>query len=122
MPLISSIAVGLIAILHVGFLWLEMVLWDKPAGRDIFGTSEIFARESKALAANQGLYNGFLAAGLVWSLVPVGAPDSATAIATFFLACATIAGLFGAATVSRRILFVQAVPAAIALILVMRGI
>lgn len=122
MPLISSIAVGLVALLHIGFLWLEMVLWDKPQGRRIFGTSETFATESKALAANQGLYNGFLAAGLVWSLVPVGAPDSAQAIALFFLGCVTVAGLFGAFSVSRRILFVQAAPAALALILVARGI
>lgn len=122
MPLISSIAIALIALLHVGFLWLEMVLWDKPQGMRIFGTSEAFSRESKALAANQGLYNGFLAAGLIWSLWPVGAPDAAQPIALFFLGCVIIAGLFGAAKVSRRILFVQAAPAAIAFILVFAGI
>lgn len=118
MPLVSSIAVGLIAILHFGFLWLEMVLWDKPQGRRIFATSEEFARESKALAGNQGLYNGFLAAGLLWSLLPVGAPDSAQPIALFFLGCVIIAGLYGSVTVSRRILFVQAAPATVAFALV----
>ncbi len=122
MPLISSIAVGLVALLHAGFMWLEMVFWDKPVGRRIFGTSETFAAESKALAANQGLYNGFLATGLVWSLLPVGVPESAQAIALFFLGCVTIAGFFGAFTVSRRILFIQAAPAALALVLVARGI
>lgn len=118
MPLLSSIAVGLVALLHLGFLWLEMVLWDKPQGRRIFGTTEEFARQSKALAANQGLYNGFLAAGLIWSLVPVGANDAGRAIALFFLGCVMVAGVFGAATVSRRILFIQAAPGALGFLLV----
>lgn len=122
MPLISSIAVFVIAVMHLGFMWLEIVLWDKPQGRRIFNTSEAFATQSKALAANQGLYNGFLATGLLWSLLPVGAVESAKAIALFFLGCVTIAGLFGAFTVSRRILFIQAAPAALALILVARNV
>jgi putative membrane protein len=111
---LALLAAGLVALLHVGFLVLEMFLWDRPAGRRVFGTSREFAAESKALAANQGLYNGFLAAGLAWGiwLGADGAP-----VRTFFLLCVLAAGLFGAATVSRRILLVQGAPAALALLL-----
>ncbi len=84
-------------------------------GRKIFGLKQDFATQSKTLAANQGLYNGFLAAGLIWSLFPVGAPGAAIPLATFFLSCVIVAGLYGAATVSKMILFVQAFPAIIAL-------
>ena len=116
MPLTARILIGLVAFLHVGFLVLEMFLWNKPLGRRVFGLERDFADRSRTLAANQGLYNGFLAAGLAWSLFPVGAPSADLAIATFFLACVTIAGLYGAATASGMILFVQAVPAIIALV------
>jgi putative membrane protein len=113
---VAAIAVGLIALLHVWFLVLEMFLWDKPAGLKAFGQTREAAQASKVLAANQGLYNGFLAAGLFWGLA-LGA--AGTGVKVFFLACVIVAGLFGAATASRKILFVQALPAAIALVLVL---
>lgn len=113
MGLFANVLIAIVAALHFGFLYLEMFLWDKPAGRRVFRTSEEVARQSKTLAMNQGLYNGFLAAGLVWSLFA----DDATKI--FFLSCVVIAGVFGALTVSRRIFLVQALPAIIALILVL---
>jgi putative membrane protein len=112
----AAILIGVVAALHVGFLVLEMLFWDRPLGRRTFGLTREFAAESKALAANQGLYNGFLAAGLVWSLL-LG--DAGTAIAVFFLGCVLVAGVFGAATVSRKILWVQALPAAVALAFVL---
>src|SRR5438874_2243835 len=91
-----------------------MFLWTKPVGRRVFGTTEQFARESATLAANQGLYNGFLAAGLVWAVILGGA---GLGIRVFFLVCVIIAGVYGAATANRRILYVQALPAVIALVL-----
>ena len=100
------------------FMYLEMVAWDQPLGRKTFGTTAEFATASKALAANQGLYNGFLVAGLVWGLY-LG--EAGFAVKTFFLGCVVVAGLFGAATVSRRILFVQALPAVVALIALSAG-
>jgi len=109
---IADVLVGCIALLHVYILVLEMFLWDKPAGLRAFGLTQSAAAASKVLAANQGLYNGFLAAGLIWGLL-LG--TSGTPIKVFFLCCVLLAGLFGAATASRKILFVQAVPAAIAL-------
>lgn len=118
MSILVGILVGFIALTHFWFLAIEMFLWDKPAGMRIFRTDPDFAKKSKALAANMGLYNGFLAAGLVWSLWPIGAPDAARAIATFFLLCIIIAGVFGAATSSRRILWLQAAPALVVLALV----
>jgi putative membrane protein len=112
----ADIAVALVALLHVYFLVLEMFLWDTAYGRRIFGMGPGKAATTKQLAMNQGLYNGFLAAGLIWGLVlgPAG-----LAIKVFFLACVIIAGVFGAFTASRKILWVQAVPAAIALGLVL---
>jgi putative membrane protein len=115
MTTIATILVALIALLHIYILVLEMFLWDKPAGLRAFGQTREAAAASKVLAANQGLYNGFLAAGLFWGL-SLGA--AGTDIKVFFLCCVLVAGLYGAATASRRILFVQAVPAAIALALV----
>ena len=115
MNLVAAILVGAIALLHVYILVLEMFLWTTPRGRKAFGLSEDFARQTKVLAANQGLYNGFLAAGLAWSLVhPM--PEFAWQIALFFLACIAVAGIYGAATSSRRILFIQTVPAVIAIL------
>ena len=115
MTLLANIAVALVAALHTYFLVLEMFLWDKPAGLKAFGQTLEQAQASKVLAANQGLYNGFLAAGLVWGLT-LGA--AGLGIKTFFLACVVVAGLYGAATASRKILFIQAVPAALALVFV----
>lgn len=112
MSMLATVLVALVALLHVYFLVLEMFLWDKPAGLKAFGQTLEAAQASKVLAANQGLYNGFLAAGLFWGIA-LGA--GGTAVKIFFLACVIVAGLFGAATASRKILFVQALPAAIAL-------
>src|SRR5882757_11475263 len=112
MSIIAGVVVGLVAALHLYFLVLEMFLWDTPPGRRIFGTTPEFATASKTLAANQGLYNGFLAAGLVWGLAlgTQGIP-----IREFFLCCVLIAGIYGGITVNRRILVVQGAPAALAL-------
>ena len=116
MSTIANVVVGLIAVLHVYILVLEMFLWDKPAGLRAFGQTQEAATASKVLAANQGLYNGFLAAGLFWGL-SLGA--GGTGVKVFFLACVLVAGVFGAATASRKILFVQAVPATVGLLLVL---
>ena len=113
--MIANIVVALVALLHVYILVLEMFLWDKPAGLRAFGQTKEAATASKVLAANQGLYNGFLAAGLIWGLV-LGVNGAHVKI--FFLCCVLIAGLYGAATANRKILFIQAIPAAIGLILV----
>jgi putative membrane protein len=111
---IANIVVGLIALIHVYILVLEMFLWDKPMGLRAFGQSQAQATASKVLAANQGLYNGFLAAGLFWGL-SLGA--AGTSVKVFFLCCVLVAGLYGAATANRKILFIQAIPAAIGLAL-----
>lgn len=116
MSLLADLAVGLVALLHLAFLVLEMFLWKRPLGRRIFGLSREKAEETAALAANQGLYNGFLVAGLVWGLVR-GADGLDVKI--FFLVCVVVAGVFGAATAKRSILWVQALPAAVALALVL---
>ena len=110
--MLATVLVALVALLHLYFLVLEMFLWDKPAGRRAFGTTAEFAAASKALAANQGLYNGFLAAGLLWSLM-LG--EAGRPVLVFFLGCVIVAGLFGAVTASRTILLVQALPGALAL-------
>lgn len=110
--------IGIVALIHVYIVVLEMVLWEKPAGRRAFGTSAEFAAASKVLAANQGLYNAFLVAGLVWGLA-LG--EAGFAVKIFFLVCIIVAGLFGAATASMRILYVQAVPAALALAALLLG-
>lgn len=111
MGMLALILIVLVAILHFGFLLLEMFLWDKPFGRKVFKLTPEFAKESASLAANQGLYNGFLAAGLLWGLWS-GQSD----VQMFFLICVIIAGLYGGYTVKKTILFIQALPAAIALI------
>lgn len=112
----ANIVIALVALIHVYILVLEMFLWTTPTGRKAFGLTPEFAQASKVLAANQGLYNGFLAAGLIWGLVlgAAGAP-----VKIFFLACVLVAGLYGAATASRKILFIQALPAAIGLALLL---
>ncbi len=110
----ANLVVALIGLLHVYILVLEMFLWDKPAGLRAFRQTPEAAAASKVLAANQGLYNGFLAAGLFWGL-SLGAAGHGVKI--FFLLCVLVAGLYGAATVGRKILFIQAVPAALGLAL-----
>lgn len=115
MSLAANTVVALIGLLHVYILVLEMFLWDKPAGLRAFGQTPQAAAATKVLAANQGLYNGFLAAGLFWGL-SMGAAGQGVKL--FFLGCVLVAGLYGAATASRKILFIQAVPAAIGLALV----
>ena len=113
MLLVANILVGIVALLHIGFLVLEMFYWDHPVGRKRFGLTPEFSKESAALAANQGLYNGFLAAGLVWGLV-INSPS----VKIFFLVCVVIAGVYGGFTARRTILYVQALPALLALIFV----
>ena len=113
---IANCLVALVAALHIYFLVLEMFLWTRPLGLKTFRNTTEKAANSAVLAANQGLYNGFLAAGLIWGLVQA-TPAFALQIKTFFLLCVIVAGVYGAATASRRILYVQAAPAAIALIL-----
>jgi putative membrane protein len=116
-PIGAAIMVTIVAALHVYFLVLEMFLWRKPFGRRTFGMTQEVADSSAVLAANQGLYNGFLAAGLLWGLFAYGVV-SGRAILTFFLACVIVAGVYGGVTVSRRIVLIQAAPAAVALALV----
>ena len=116
MAIAADLAVVLVAALHLWFLVLEMFLWTRPVGLRTFGTTPDFAKASKALAANQGLYNGFIAAGLGWGLV-LG--DAGTSIKIFFLGCVVVAGIFGGFTASRKILWAQALPGAVALALVL---
>ena len=110
--MLAIVLTALVALIHVYILVLEMFMWDTPRGRAAFGTTPEFAAASKTLAANQGLYNGFLAAGLIWGLT-LGA--AGRPVVVFFLACVIVAGIYGAITASRKILFVQALPAAVAL-------
>ena len=110
MSVITLALIALVALLHLYFLVLEMFLWTRPLGRKVFRMSPEKAESTKVLAANQGLYNGFLAAGLIWSIV-----GDRRDVAIFFLACVIVAGLYGAATVNKRIFVVQAVPALLAL-------
>jgi len=114
MSIAANLVVAFVALLHVYFLVLEMFLWDKPIGLRVFGHTKEAAAATRVLAANQGLYNGFLAAGLLWGL---SLGSGGAGIKVFFLCCIVIAGLFGAATASRKILIVQAVPASIGLAL-----
>jgi putative membrane protein len=117
MTIVANILVGLVALIHVYILVLEMFLWTKPRGRAAFGTDAEFAEKSATLAANQGLYNGFLAAGLIWALIAGGSVGYQAKL--FFLICVIVAGSYGAATVSRRILYVQSIPATLGLIAVL---
>lgn len=116
--MLAKALVGLVALIHLYIVYLEMVLWDTPRGHKAFGLKPDFARASRVLAANQGLYNGFLAAGLLWGLA-LG--EAGRAVQVFFLVCVAIAGLFGAATVSRKILFIQTLPAVAALLALWLG-
>jgi putative membrane protein len=115
MTIFSEIAVLLVALLHGYFLVLEMFLWEKPAGRKAFGLSKELAASTKVMAANQGLYNGFIAVGLAWGVFQGAAGYD---FKVFFLLCVIVAGLYGALTANRKILFVQALPGLLALLLV----
>lgn len=119
--MIAVLLISLVAIIHVAIVVAEMVWWETPRVRRAFGTSPEFAVNTRVLAANQGLYNGFLVAGLLWALI-AGPGGEGRAVAHFFLSCVIVAGLFGAATVSRRILYVQTLPAAIGLVAVLFGV
>ena len=112
MTIATNIVLGVVALLHLYFLILEMFLWDKPIGLKAFGQTLERAKATKVLAANQGLYNGFLAAGLFWGLL---AGTSGTSVKVFFLTCVLVAGIYGAVTASRKILYVQAFPAVLGL-------
>jgi putative membrane protein len=116
METVANVVVGLVAALHLYFLTVEMFLWNKPYGRRTFGLTPEFAASTASLAANQGLYNGFLAAGLIWGLCLGG--GAGFGVQVFFLTCVIVAGIFGAITANRKILFVQAIPGAVALVLV----
>lgn len=116
MPLLASLVVALVALLHLWFLVLEMFLWTRPSGQRAFGLSEDFAQQSKVLAANQGLYNGFLAAGLLWGLW-LGA--GGRPVVLFFLGCILVAGVFGGLTATRKVLWIQALPALLGIVLVL---
>jgi putative membrane protein len=117
MTAVATVLIALVALIHVYIVVLEMALWETPRGRAAFGTTPEFAAETRTLAGNQGLYNGFLVAALVLGLV--GPAEHRFAFAVFGLSCVVVAGLYGAATVSRRILFVQALPAVLALVAVL---
>lgn len=116
--MIGNLLTALVALIHVYILVLEMFFWDTPRGHKAFGLKPEFARATRVLAANQGLYNGFLAAGLFWGLW-LGA--AGIAVKLFFLACVAVAGIYGAATSSRKILFVQTVPAVLAMAALLLG-
>jgi putative membrane protein len=114
--MIAKLFVAAVALLHVGFMYMECVLWCRPAGRRIFAMSEKQARETAVLAANMGLYNGFLAAGLVWGLLD---NTCGRQVSVFFLGCIVIAGIFGSITARQSILWLQGLPGAVALLLVL---
>ncbi len=117
--MIATALIALVVLIHVYIVVLEMVLWETPQGHKAFGTTPEFAAATRVLAANQGLYNGFLVAGLAWGL---WLGEAGFPVKVFFLACVVVAGLYGAATASRRILFVQALPAALALAALYAGV
>lgn len=113
MYLAVNILVGIIAVLHLYFLYLEMFLWTTPKGMKVFRNDAEFAKRSAVLAANQGLYNGFLAAGLIWSLIATG--EESLHLKIFFLTCVFVAGAYGGYSANRRIFFIQGLPALLAL-------
>ena len=112
MAILANILIALVAVLHIGFLALEMFFWDHPIGRKRFKMTPEYSEASASLAANQGLYNGFLAAGLIWGLW-----TGQFAVKMFFLICVVIAGIYGGLTARRTILYIQALPGLLALIL-----
>ena len=114
MDILAKIVIGLVILIHIYIVVLEMFLWTKPAGRKAFALTEELSKSTQVLAANQGLYNGFLVAGLMWGLCVF---TTSKFVVLFFLSCVLIAGIFGAATASKKILWIQAVPAAIGITL-----
>ena len=118
--MLALILTAQVALIHLYIVLLEMAAWTTPRGRRVFGTTAEFAEASKVLAANQGLYNGFLATALIWALI-AGLQGAGFQLGLYGLICVAVAGLYGAATVSRRILVVQTVPAAAALIALLAG-
>lgn len=121
MPALALAGTGFVGLTHVYITVLEMFLWTKPQGRKAFKLTPAFAEQTKTLGANQGLYNGFLAAGLAWGLLhPV--PEFASQIQLFFLGCVSVAGIFGGLTASTKIFFVQTVPAAVSIACVLAGL
>ncbi|KEY72184.1 hypothetical protein S7711_00191 [Stachybotrys chartarum IBT 7711] len=118
---LSAVGTGLVAVVHVYILVLEMFLWTTPRGRKAFRLTADFADKTKVLAANQGLYNGFLAAGLAWGLIHPF-PEFAAQIQTFFLGCVLVAGIYGGLTASTKILYIQALPALATLVLLQLGL
>lgn len=114
MQTLGQILIAVVALAHIGFMILEMFFWDHPVGRKTFGLTPEFSAASRALAANQGLYNGFLAAGLIWALW-----SARLDLMVFFLGCVIVAGIYGALTVKPRIFFIQALPAILALTIVL---
>ncbi len=119
MKTVANVIVALVALIHVYIVYLEMFLWTTPKGQKAFAITADFAQQSKALAANQGLYNGFLAAGLIWGLLKGDA--AGYEIKLFFLACVLVAGLYGAATASKKILYIQALPALLGIAALLLG-
>lgn len=117
MLLLSQIIIAFVALLHLYFLWLEMFAWETKAPKVFRNFEKEMFPKTKAMAANQGLYNGFLSAGLIWSLF-IANPEWSSNVAIFFLACVLVAGLYGAYSVSKRIFYVQGIPALIGLVLV----
>ena len=117
MDLVARLLIGLVAAIHLYIVALEMLLWTQPRTLKAFGMTAEFALSTRTLAANQGLYNGFLAAGLIWGLLHE-VTEFAWQVQVFFLACVIVAGLFGGLTANRRILYIQALPAALALVAV----
>jgi putative membrane protein len=115
--LVAAALIAIVALLHIGFLVLEMFLWDKPLGRRVFRLTPEFSAASKVLAANQGLYNGFLAAGLLYSLVLTDGQR----VSMLFLVFVIVAGVYGAFTVNRRVFWIQAAPAIVALLVLLIG-
>lgn len=113
MHIVAQVIVFLVVLLHFGIMLLELFFWTKPIGRRAFGLSESHAQQTKVLAANQGLYNGFLAAGLLWGLIQ---GDMGIGVQFFFLGCIVIAGIFGAITSNKKILFIQALPGALGIL------
>jgi putative membrane protein len=119
--MIAPSLIALVALIHLAILVMEMFLWETPYVRAVFRISPDFAANTRVMAANQGLYNGFLAAGLILALIR-GVPGPGEELAQFILACVVVAGLYGAATAARRILYVQAAPAILALIALLAGV
>jgi len=117
MEIIAKVLIGIIAVLHLYILWFEMFAWERRGPKVFRSFDKALFKPTKAMAANQGLYNGFLAAGLIWALL-ISDPIWSNKVAIFFLICIAVAGIYGAMTASKKIIFVQTVPASIAIVLI----